>query len=158
MAPGVQHIMTVLTTNDVIFILGVISCVFMTIVQQASKRFKPWTWLAEQFGKAVNKEMLDKLDVLSTKVDQLEKRDDEQDAAMAEEHARAARRRILRCSDEIRRKERHSEEYFNDVLNDISHYKKYCDEHPEFKNEKAVLAIRLVEKTYEKCVSDNDFL
>lgn len=158
MIPGVQHIMTVLTTNDVIFILGVMSCVFMTIVQKASKRFKPWTWIAEQFGKAVNKEMLDKLDVLSTKVDQLEKRDDEQGTAMAEEHARAARRRILQCSDEIRRKERHSEEYFNDVLDDISHYKKYCGEHPKFENEKAVLAIRLVEKTYEKCVSDNDFL
>lgn len=158
MTPVVQHIMTVLTTNDVIFILGVISCVFMTIVQKASKRFKPWTWLAEQFGKAANKEMLDKLNDLEVKVDKLEKRNNEQDAKQEEEKAKAARRRILRCSDEIRLKQRHSEEYFNDVLDDITFYRHYCDTHPTFKNEKAVMAIHLVERTYNKCIEDNDFL
>jgi hypothetical protein len=153
-----KDIFSLLEAQDLVWLTGVIVAAVTTAIQGLSKKYKPWSWLARKFGSAMNKDMLDKLDTLSTKVDQLEKRDDEQDAAMAEEHARAARRRILRCSDEIRRKERHSEEYFNDVLDDISYYKKYCDEHPKFENEKAVLAIRLVEKTYEKCVSDNDFL
>lgn len=153
-----KDIFPLLEAQDLVWLTGVIVAAVTTAIQGLSKKYKPWSWLARKFGSAMNKDMLDKLDTLSTKVDQLEKRDDEQDAAMAEEHARAARRRILRCSDEIRRKERHSEEYFNDVLDDISHYKKYCDEHPQFENEKAVLAIRLVEKTYEKCISDNDFL
>jgi len=153
-----KDILPILQVQDLFWLTGVIVAAVTTIIQGLSKKYKPWSWLARKFGSAMNQDMLDKLDILSTKVDQLEKRDDEQDAAMAEEHARAIRRRILRCSDEIRRKERHSEEYFNDVLNDISHYKKYCDEHPKFENEKAVLAIRLVEKTYEKCISDNDFL
>lgn len=153
-----KDIFPLLEAQDLVWLTGVIVAAVTTAIQGLSKKYKPWSWLARKFGSAMNKDMLDKLDTLSTKVDQLEKRDNEQDAAMAEEHARAARRRILRCSDEIRRKERHSEEYFNDVLDDISHYKKYCDEHPEFENEKAVLAIRLVEKTYEKCISDNDFL
>ena len=153
-----KDIFPLLEAQDLVWLTGVIVAAVTTAIQGLSKKYKPWSWLACKFGSAMNKDMLDKLDTLSTKVDQLEKRDNEQDAAMAEEHARAARRRILRCSDEIRRKERHSEEYFNDVLDDISHYKKYCDEHPEFENEKAVLAIRLVEKTYEKCVDDNDFL
>lgn len=153
-----KDIFSLLEAQDLVWLTGVIVAAVTTAIQGLSKKYKPWSWLARKFGSAMNKDMLDELDTLSTKVDQLEKRDDEQDAATAEEHARAARRRILRYSDEIRRKERHSEEYFNDVLGDISHYKKYCDEHPEFENEKAVLAIRLVEKTYEKCVSDNDFL
>lgn len=153
-----KDIFPLLEAQDLVWLTGVIVAAVTTAIQGLSKKYKPWSWLARKFGSAMNKDMLDKLDALSTKVDQLEKRDNEQDAAMAEEHARAARRRILRCSDEIRRKERHSEEYFNDVLDDISHYKKYCDEHPKFENEKAVLAIRLVEKTYEKCISDNDFL
>ena len=153
-----KDIFSLLGAQDLVWLTGVIVAAVTTVIQGLSKKYKPWSWLARKFGSAMNKDMLDKLDALSTKVDQLEKRDDEQDVAMVEEHARAARRRILRCSDEIRRKERHSEEYFNDVLDDISHYKKYCDEHPEFENEKAVLAIRLVEKTYEKCISDNDFL
>lgn len=153
-----KDIFSLLEAQDFVWLTGVIVAAVTTAIQGLSKKYKPWSWLARKFGSAMNKDMLDKLDTLSTKVDQLEKRDNEQDAAMAEEHARAARRRILRCSDEIRRKERHSEEYFNDVLDDISHYKKYCDEHPKFENEKVVLAIRLVEKTYEKCISDNDFL
>lgn len=153
-----KDIFPLLEAQDLVWLTGVIVAAVTTAIQGLSKKYKPWSWLARKFGSAMNKDMLDKLDALSTKVDQLEKRDDEQDAAMAEEHARAARRRILRCSDEIRRKERHSEEYFNDVLDDISHYKKYCDEHPGFENEKAVLAIKLVERTYEKCISNNDFL
>lgn len=153
-----KDIFLLLEAQDLVWLTGVIVAAVTTAIQGLSKKYKPWSWLARKFGSAMNKDMLDKLDTLSTKVDQLEKRDDEQDAAMAEERARAARRRILRCSDEIRRKEQHSEEYFNDVLDDISHYKKYCDEHPKFENEKAVLAIRLVEKAYEKCVGDNDFL
>lgn len=153
-----KDIFQLLEAQDLVWLTGVIVAAVTTAIQGLSKKYKPWSWLARKFGSAMNKDMLDKLDALSIKVDQLEKRDDEQDAAVAEEHARAARRRILRYSDEIRMKEQHSEEYFNDVLDDISHYKKYCDEHPKFENEKAVLAIRLVEKTYEKCVSDNDFL
>lgn len=153
-----ENVMALLNANDVIFISGVIACVFMTIVQKASTKYKPWSWLAEQFGKAANKEMIDRLDKIETKVNDLEKRDAEQDIKVEIQEVKSARRRILRCSDEIRKKDRHSEEYFNDVLDDISYYKQYCKNHPEFENEKAVLAIKLVERTYEKCISDNDFL
>ena len=102
--------------------------------------------------------MINQLDNIKAKVNDLEKRDVEQDKKAEIQEVKSARRRILRCSDEIRKKDRHSEEYFNDVLGDISYYKQYCKNHPEFENEKAVLAIKLVERTYEKCISDNDFL
>lgn len=153
-----EDVMALLNANDVIFISGVVTCVFMTIIQKASKKYKPWTWLAEQFGKAANKEMLDKLDKIETRVSDLEKSDNQQANAIQKQEVKAARRRILRFSDEIRKKDRHSEEFFNDVLDDITFYKQYCKSHPEFENEKAVLAIKLVEATYERCVSDNDFL
>lgn len=153
-----ENVMALLNANDVIFISGVVACAFMTIVQKASTKYKPWTWLAEQFGKAANKEMIDRLDKIEDKVNDLEKSDSEQDKKAEVQEVKSARRRILRCSDEIRKKDRHSEEYFNDVLDDITFYKQYCKSHPEFENEKAVLAIKLVETTYEKCISDDDFL
>ena len=153
-----ENVMALLNADDVIFISGVVACVFMTIVQKASKKYKPWSWLAEQFGKAANKEMLDKLDKVEGEIKEIKNKDEEQDRLIDLRVAKAARRRILRCSDEIRKKDRHSEEYFNDVLDDISYYKQYCNNHPEFENEKAVLAIKLVKRTYEKCISDNDFL
>lgn len=153
-----RDLLPLLQLQDFVFLSGSGAVILATIIQTLSKKYKPWTWLAEQFGKAANKEMLDRLDSLEKKVDNLEKRDEQQDAKQEEEKAKAARRRILRCSDEIRARQRHSEEYFNDVIDDITFYTAYCNEHPKFKNEKAVLAIKLVERTYEKCISDNDFL
>ena len=139
--------------------LAGVACVLITsLIQALSNKYKPWTWLAEQFGKAANKEMVDKIDVLSKKVESLEKHDKEQDRQLNEERAKAARRRILRCADEIRSKIRHSQEFFNDVLDDISFYKNYCKENPKFENEKAVIAIKLIEETYEKCHKEDDFL
>lgn len=136
-----------------------VACVLITsLIQALSSKYKPWTWLAEQFGKAANKEMVDKIDTLSKKVESLEEHDKEQDRQQNEERAKAARRRILRCADEIRSKIRHSQEFFNDVLDDISFYKKYCKENPKFENEKAVIAIKLIEETYEKCHKEDDFL
>lgn len=153
-----KDLLPLLQLQDFVFLSGSGAVVLATIIQTLSKRYKPLTWLASQFGKAANKEMLDKLNDLDEKVDKLEKRDSEQDAKREEEKAKAARRRILRCSDEIRSKQHHSEEYFNDVLDDITFYTQHCDTHPNFKNEKAVMAINLVERTYNKCIEDNDFL
>lgn len=153
-----KDLLPLLQPQDFVFLSGSGAVILATIIQTLSKKYKPWTWLAEQFGKAANKETLDKLSNLEAKVDKLEKRDNEQDAKQEEEKAKAARRRILRCSDEIRSKQRHSEEYFNDVLDDITFYIQYCDTHPKFKNEKAVMATHLVERTYNKCIEDNDFL
>lgn len=153
-----KDIVPILEAQDVVWLVGVISAALATVVQKMSKKYKPWSWLAQRFGKAVNKEMLDKLDSLEQKVDQLEKKDNEQDAQRQRSDALAARRRILRFADEVRRHDKHSEEYFNNVLEDISDYKTYCNEHPNFENEKAVIAIRIIEKAYEHCVEEDDFL
>ena len=153
-----KDLLPLLQLQDFVLLSGSGAVVLTTIIQNLSKRYKPWTWLASQFGKAVNKEMFDKLNDFEAKIDKLEKRDSEQDAKREEENVKAARRRILRCSDEIRSKRLHSEEYFNDVLDDITFYTQYCTTHPNFKNEKAVMAIHLVERTYNKCIKDNDFL
>ena len=147
-----------LDLQTVTWLVGALCVVITTLVQSLSTKYKPWTWLAEQFGKAANKEMVDKIDTLSKKVESLEKHDKEQDRQLNEERAKAARRRILRCADEIRSKIRHSQEFFNDVLDDISFYKNYCKENPKFENEKAVIAIKLIEETYEKCHKEDDFL
>ena len=144
--------------QTITWLAGVLCVMITTLVQKLSTKYKPWTWLAEQFGKAANKEMVDKIDTLSKKVESLEEHDKEQEKQRNEERAKAARRRILRCADEIRSKIRHSQEFFNDVLDDISFYKKYCKENPKFENEKAVIAIKQIEETYEKCHKADDFL
>lgn len=144
--------------QTITWLAGVLCVVITTLIQKLSTKYKPWTWLAEQFGKAANKEMLDRLDVVEKKINNIEERDLEQDRKSEEERVKAARRRILRCADEIRSKVKHSKEYFDDILADISFYKNYCKENPEFENEKAVMAIELIEETYKRCLRENDFL
>ena len=139
-------IFSILDLQGITWLAGVATVIVTTLVQNFSDKYKPWTWLAEQFGKAANKEMIDRLDDVEKKIINIEER------------AKAARRRILRCADEIRSKVRHSKEFFDDVLADISFYKNYCNENPKFKNEKAVMAIELIEETYKKCLRENDFL
>ena len=147
-----------LDLQTVTWLVGVLCVVITTLVQKLSDKYKPWTWLAEQFGKAANKEMLDRLNDVEKKIVKIEERDSEQDRKNEEERAKATRRRILRCADEIRSKVRHSKEFFDDVLADISFYKNYCKETPKFENEKAVMAIELIEETYKRCLRENDFL
>lgn len=147
-----------LRPEDLIWLAGVGTVALTTIVQKLSSKFKPWSWLAEQFGNAINKTTLEKLDKLESKVAELEKRDNQQDEEREKERALSARRRILRFADECRRQEKHSEEYFNNILEDISIYKDYCDTHLMFENEKAIIAIQVIDETYKHRLDKNDFL
>lgn len=147
-----------LRPEDLVWLTGVGLVALTTLVQKMSPKYKPWTWLAEHFGEAINKKMLDKLDELEKKVDELERIDKRQDEERAKVNALGARRRVLRFADECRRQEKHSEEYFNNILEDISEYKDYCDNHPEFENEKAIIAINVIEETYKRRLKKNDFL
>lgn len=153
-----SSILSILDLQGITWLAGVATVIVTTLVQNFSDKYKPWTWLAEQFGKAANKEIIDRLDNVEKKIINIEERDSEQDRKVEEERAKAARRRILRFADEIRSKVRHSKEFFDDVLADISFYKNYCKENPKFENEKAVMAIELIEETYKKCLRENDFL
>jgi outer membrane murein-binding lipoprotein Lpp len=66
--------------------------------------------------------------------------------------------RILRGSDEIKLKMRHSEEWFDQMNEDITEYEKYCESHPGYKNNKAVHAIANINSVYAKALDENDFL
>lgn len=72
--------------------------------------------------------------------------------------ATTARVRILRASDEILHKMRHSKEWFDQLNDDITYYKNYCETHPEFINNKARHAIDNIDRVYAKALKENDFL
>lgn len=111
--------------------------IVLSLVQVAPVQLKPWSWIMRAIGKALTGEVLDKLD---------------------EHDATAARYRIIRFDDEIRHKTKHTEEHFNQIVDDITMYEKYCKLHPNYENNKAVMAIENIKDTYKKCRSDNSFL
>ena len=105
---------------------------------------------------------LEAIEKLETKIDSQAKDIDERftaiESRMDRENATDARIRILGFSDEIMHGVRHSEESFNQALQDITQYEKYCDKHPDYKNARAKVAIANIQTTYEKCVKEGDFL
>ena len=40
----------------------------------------------------------------------------------------------------------------------VEWYEKYCNDHPNYKNNKAVFAIDTIKEVYKKCLKDKDFL
>ena len=51
-----------------------------------------------------------------------------------------------------------SHEYFTDVLVEIDDYERYCETHPEYRNNRAVLAIANIKRVYKSHEANSDFL
>lgn len=69
-----------------------------------------------------------------------------------------ARIRIITASDEVVHGERHSKEWWDQILDDCTFYENYCSENPGFKNKKAEHATKHLNDTYIKVYEKNDFI
>ena len=123
----------------------------LTLLQVAPVQINPWSWIAGKIGRAVNGEVIEKVDKLGNDVRNLRDECEEREAT-------ACRTRILRFGDEILHDVRHSKEHFDQILLDIDVYEKFCESHPDFKNNLAVMAIKHIKEIYAKCSRENSFL
>lgn len=98
-----------------------------------------------------NSEVLEALATIRERILRIESR-------MDEENADAARRRILKFDDELRRKAEHSEESFNQILSDIKFYRDYCRTHAEYENDRASSATAHIKKVYGEVKAENRFI
>ena len=75
---------------------------------------------------------------------------------MAENKAVECRVRILRFGDEIRQGTiKHSKESFDQVLDDIANYDKYCAEHKDFANGRTVATTKIIQEVYHDLILDH---
>lgn len=98
-----------------------------------------------------NNEVLLAVSNLYDKVSEIETR-------MDRENADDARRSILAFDDELRRGLDHSEESFNQIMEDTNYYAHYCHDHPEYENNKAVNAINHINTVYQQVKAENKFI
>lgn len=122
-----------------------------TLIQISPIKINPWTWLGRKVGRALNGEVMDELKHLKGRMENME-------AQNEQDKMDASRIRILRFGDECKRDVPHSEEHFNQVLDDIDRYESYCNTHPEYKNAKAVLTIAKIKEIYGWRLENGDFL
>lgn len=130
---------------------GGVILVLMTIIQITPVKLNPWSWLGRVIGRAINSEVIEKVNVLTDEVKSIKEEDSEQWASLSRSH-------ILRFGDELLHGMQHSKEHFDQILIDISKYETYCDEHPNYKNNIANATITQIKNTYQKCLEENKFL
>lgn len=100
----------------------------------------------------------DQQNVILEKLESISQRMDRMEAEDAEREAKRSRIRILRFGDECSHDVKHSREHFEQVIEDVDAYESFCADHPDFKNNKAVMTIRLIKETYQNRLKNNDFI
>lgn len=125
--------------------------VLLTLVQIAPVKVNPWSAIAKAVGKAVNADVTKELCEIKKKLNDHVTMDDRR---TADGH----RTRILHFNNELLRSIDHTEEEFNEVLAEIDAYEEYCEEHPEYPNNRAVLAIENIRSNYKERLQKHDFL
>lgn len=143
-----------MTFNDIALLFrdngGIIAAgavIVMSLVEISPIKINPWSWI----GKVLNKDILHKLEKVEKDVAEVKRE-------VGESSAVTSRYRILRFDDEILHDVKHSKEHFDQILLDIDVYEKFCEEHPDFKNNLAVMAIEHIKEIYSKCSRENSFL
>lgn len=121
-----------------------------TLVQIAPIKVNPWSWVAKAVGRAINAEVIQKVDKLEEDLRNLKNHTEEQTV-------KGCRIRILRFGDEILHGVHHSKEHFDQILLDITDYENYCKDHPRFKNNMTAITTSVIMQTYQECWKENKF-
>lgn len=98
-----------------------------------------------------NKAIIERLDSLDKKVDKIEMSLDERDAVLARTH-------ILRFADEIYNNGpmSHSKEYYEQTLDDIQTYEKFCTSRKaSFRNGRTTASAEYIKAEYEKLIQEH---
>lgn len=140
-----------MTIEEIISYGGGTLLFLMTIIQIAPVKINPWSAIAKAVGKAINADVLRELDIVKKDLADHVKANE---ARNADEH----RARILRFNNELLRDISHTKEEFIDVLADIDFYERYCRDHKDYKNNRAVHAIANISRSYDERLRRHDFL
>nr|WP_325304649.1 hypothetical protein [uncultured Oscillibacter sp.] len=130
---------------------GGLLLILLTLVQIAPIKINPWSAIAKAVGRAINADVTKELGEIKEKLDNHVTMDDRR---TADGH----RARILHFNNELLREVNHTEEEFNEVLAEIDAYERYCAEHPEYPNNRAIHAIGNIKRVYDERLQKHDFL
>ena len=140
-----------MTLQQILTESGAVLVIILTLVQIMPIKIDPWSRIAKIIGRAINGEVVEKVDKLDRDLQTLR-------AGSEEREATTCRARIMRFGDEIMRGIEHTKEHFDQTMVDIDYYENYCDTHPKFRNNIATATIERIKTVYRKCLDENSFL
>ena len=122
--------------------------ILMTLVQIAPLKINPWSAIGSLIGKAINGDVMKKLDEREKAQAETKANLDEHIRVDDERNADAHRVQILRFNRELLQGLPHTQEDFIEALHEIDFYEHYCRMHEEYENNRAVLAIENIKRAY----------
>lgn len=132
--------------------------VLLSIIEIAPIKVNPWSRFARWLGKAINSEVIKELETVKKTQAETQKRLEDHIKTNEQREADNCRARILRFNNELIREIPHTKEEFVEALKDIDDYKRYCREHTDYENERAVHAIANIGRVYDERLEKHDFL
>lgn len=108
------------------------------------------TWFIDRYDKRKksNEDIMKEVKMVSCKVDDLALKVDENQAILSRTH-------ILRFSDEIRNGVVHSNDYWRQQMQDCDTYERFCEDHPDFRNNYTEMANKYIKDTYENLLKEH---
>lgn len=140
-------------------VLGLLSIiVIMSLIQWLSKRHNPWETFFNWVGSNLFKTQNNRLDKIEERLNDIEHQNEVQDQQRLEDQAVSARRKIVLAADEICiLPTAHTYEWYNQLMQQIDFYEKYCETHTGFPNEQAVMSIDIIKESYTKHKKEDSF-
>ena len=132
--------------------------VILSLVEISPIKINPWSSLAKWLGRAINSDVIKELEAVKKTQAETRERLEAHINANDKREADNCRTRILRFNNELIREIPHTKEEFVEILKDIDDYERYCKEHTDYANGRAVHAIANIGRTYDERLEKHDFL
>lgn len=137
---------------------GGVLVVLLSIVEISPIKINPWSSFVKWLGRAINADVIKGLDAVKETQAETRKRLEAHISTDEKREADHCRARILRFNNELLREIPHTKEEFLDVLKDIDEYERYCRDHKDYANGRAVHAIANIGRVYDERLAKHDFL
>lgn len=145
-----------MTLKEIFMGGGGVLVVILTLVQIAPLKINPWSAIGRMIGKVLNSDVIEKLDRLEAMQKETRERLDEHIYTDDRRTADIHRTQILRFNRELLRDPPHTHEDFIEAINNIDYYERYCKAHPEYENNRAVMAIANIKRCYQQWEENNN--
>lgn len=137
---------------------GGVVVLLLSLVEVSKIKINPWSSLARWLGWAINADVIKGLEEVKKTQTETRQRLETHISTDEEREVDHCRTRILRFNNELLRDIPHTKEEYVEILKDIDDYERYCRDHKDYANGRAVHAIANIGRVYDERLKKHDFL
>lgn len=144
---------------------GGVLIVLMALIEISPVKINPWGAVfglvrksLGHIGGRINADVIAELQSMKATQEEVRGKLDSHIESDERKEADGVRAQILRFNNELLRDIHHTKEEYIDILAGIDAYEAYCERHPDYPNNRAVLAVETIKESYKERLQKRDFL